>query len=66
MMRVKVRKPRKRTSSFEAREDSAEALESPKEPFDLIAFLVEGAIVLPRFDAVGLGRDDGNHAEAEH
>jgi hypothetical protein len=51
---------------FEAGEDSSEAFEPAEEPFDLISFSVEAAVVLPRFDAVGLRRHDGDHAQAEH
>ncbi len=58
-MRAKLRKPRKMYIEFlEAGEDSAEAFESPEEPLDLVAFFVEGAVVLPRLDAVGLWRND--------
>jgi hypothetical protein len=46
---------------LETGEDEAEAFQSPEESFDLIAFLVEGAIVLPRMQPVGLGRDHRNH-----
>lgn len=51
---------------LEPREDSAEALEASEQPFDFVAPPVEGAIILPRFDAVGLGRNHGNHAQIEH
>ena len=37
---------------LEAGEDSAEAFESPEEPLDFVAFLVESAVVLPGLDAV--------------
>ncbi len=39
---------------LEAGEDSAKAFESPEEPLDFIALLVEGAVVFPGLDAVGL------------
>ena len=51
---------------LEAREDSAEAFEPTQESLDLIAFLVQGAVVLPGVDAVGLGRNHRDHAETEH
>jgi hypothetical protein len=51
---------------LEAGEDSTEAFESSEQAFDLVALLVESAVVLPRFDAVGLGRNDRDHAQAEH
>jgi hypothetical protein len=51
---------------LESGEDSAEALQSSKQPLDLIALLVKRTIVLPRLDAVGLGWNDRDHAEAEH
>src|ERR1017187_6714629 len=51
---------------LESGEDSAEALQPSEQPLDLIALLVKRTVVLPRLDAVGLGRNDGDHAEAEH
>ncbi len=51
---------------LEAGEDSAKAFESPEEPLDFIALLVEGAVVFPGLDAVGLWRNDRDHAQAEH
>ena len=51
---------------LESGEDSAEALQPSKQPLDLIALLVKRTIVLPRLYAVGLGRNDGDHAKAEH
>jgi len=50
---------------FESGEDSTEALEAAEEPLDLVALGVEGTIVGPGILAVGLGRDDGDHAEFE-
>ena len=44
---------------LEAGEDSAEAFEPPEEPLDLVALLVESAIVFPWIDAVGLGWNHG-------
>jgi hypothetical protein len=34
-----------------------------KEAFDLVVLLIEGAVVAPGIDAIGLGRHDRNHAE---
>ena len=51
---------------LEAGEDSTEAFESPEEPLDFVALLVESAVVFPGFDAVGLWRNDRDHAQAEH
>ena len=44
-------------SFFEAREDAAKAFEPAEVPFDFIALLIDGAVILPRLDAVGLGRN---------
>lgn len=43
---------------LESGEDSAEALQPSEPPLDLIALLVKRTVVLPRLDAVGLGRND--------
>ena len=51
---------------LEAGKDSAEAFESSEEPLDFIALLVESAVVFPGLDAVGLWRNDRDHAQAEH
>ena len=51
---------------LEAGEDSAEALESSEEALDFVAFFVEGAVVFPGLDAVGLWRNHRDHAQAEH
>lgn len=51
---------------FEAGEDSSEAFESSEQPFDFVALLVVGSVVVPGFDAVGLGRNHQNHAQIEH
>ena len=51
---------------LEAGEDSAEAFESPEESLDFVALLVESAVVFPGLDAVGLWRNDRDHAQAEH
>ena len=42
---------------LEAREDAAETFEPAEEPFDLVAFLVNGVIVIPGMQPVGFGRD---------
>lgn len=51
---------------FKAREDSAEALEPTEESFNLVAFLVEGAIIVLGEHSVGLGRNHGNHPQIQH
>jgi len=51
---------------FEAGEDAVEALEPPEEALDFISFLVQSTVVLPGFDPIRLGRDDGNHAQVQH
>ena len=51
---------------LEAGEDSAEAFEPPEEPLDFVALFVESAVVFPGLDAVGLWRNDRDHAQAEH
>jgi hypothetical protein len=47
--------------SFSAKTGSTEdsPFESPKEPLDFVALLLEGAIVLPRFDAVARRQGEG-------
>jgi hypothetical protein len=49
---------------LEAGEDSAEVFESPEEPLDFHALLVESAVLIPGLDAVGLWRNDRDHAHA--
>src|SRR5258708_3569881 len=67
MMRAKLRKAEEEDIEFlEAGEDSAEALESPEEPLNFIALLVESAVVLPGLDAVGLWRNERDHAQDEY
>jgi hypothetical protein len=51
---------------LEAGEEAAEALAPAEEPFDLVAFPVEDAVVLPRFDAVRSRRNDRNQAQRQH
>ena len=51
---------------LEAGEDSAKAFEPSEEPLDLVALFVECAVVLPRFNAVGLGWNHRDHAQTEH
>jgi hypothetical protein len=51
---------------LEAGEDSTEALEPAEQSFDLVTFLVEGAVVFPGFDAIGLGWNHRNHAQIEY
>jgi hypothetical protein len=43
---------------LEARKDAAKAFGPAEEPLDFVALLVEGAVILPRLDAVGLGGTD--------
>lgn len=50
---------------LEPREDAAKALESAKQPFDLIAPLVHGAVVLPRCDPNLLGRHNRDEPKIE-
>src|SRR5262249_4546797 len=56
----------KRVEFLEAREDTTEAFESAEETFDLVALLVNGMIVVPGMQAVGLRRNHRNHAQVEH
>jgi hypothetical protein len=51
---------------LESGEDSAEALQPSEEALDLISLLVKRPVILPRLDAIGLGRNYRDHAEAEH
>ena len=51
---------------LEPGEDPAEALEPSEQSFDLVALLVESAVVLPGFDAVGLGWNHRNHAQIKY
>src|ERR1035437_3626625 len=51
---------------LETGEDAAEAFQSPEESFDLVALLIQGTIILPGMQPVGLGRDYWNHAEIQH
>lgn len=50
---------------FEPREDAAKALEPAKQPFDLVAPLVHGAVVCPRRGPVLLGWHHGDQAEVK-
>ena len=45
-----------------ARGDCAEVFEFIEEPLDEVAFAIEGEIGVTRFEAVGLGRNDGHDA----
>ncbi len=66
-MSAKLRKPRKSASSSSNLEKILrKPLKSSKEPFDLIALGVEGAVVGPGIDAVALGWNHWNHAHVEH
>jgi len=50
---------------LKAREDAAEALETPEEPFDLVALAVHGFVILPGFEAIALGWNHRNKAEIQ-
>ena len=50
---------------FKSREDAPKALEPAEQPFDLVAPLVHGAVVLPRRDPVLLGWHHRDQAEVE-
>ena len=50
---------------IEAREEAAEAFETPEEPLDLVAPAVHGFVILPRRQTIALGRDHGNPAEIQ-
>ena len=43
---------------LEAREDSPEGFEPTEEPFNLVAFFVDFAIIFPLVEAINLWRDD--------
>lgn len=48
-----------------AGEGTAESLEPPEEPFNLVASAIHGFVILPRFQAVAFRWDDRNEAEIE-
>jgi hypothetical protein len=50
---------------FKAGEDAAETFDRPEQPFDLVALLIKGAVVLPGMDSVGLWRNHWNHTQIE-
>ena len=50
---------------IEAGEDATEALESSKQPFDLIPSAIERPVITPRPGAVARRRNDGNPTEVE-
>ena len=56
----------KRVEFLEAREDTTEVFESAKETVDLVALLVNGMIVVPGMQAVGLRGDHRNHSRLKH
>lgn len=56
----------KRVEFLEAREDTTEAFESAEETFDLVALLVNGMIVVPGMQAVGLRGNHRNRSQLEH
>jgi len=50
---------------IEAREDASEALQSPKEAFNLITAAIHGAIIVPRRKSIGIGWNDRDKAQIE-
>src|SRR5680860_1771438 len=62
-MSAKLMKAMNMTSSFSNREKMRQALESPEQPFDLIAPLVHGAVIFPRCHSILLGRHDWDKAQ---
>ena len=56
----------KRVEFLEAREDTTEVFESAEETVDLVALLVNGMIVVPGMQAVGLRGDHRNHSQLKH
>jgi hypothetical protein len=51
---------------LEAGEDAAVTLEATEEALDFIAFLIERPVIAPGLNAIGFGRDYGNHVQLEH
>ena len=51
---------------LEAREDTAETFEPVEQTFDLVALFVDGVIVVPGMQPIGLPRHYRNHARIEH
>jgi hypothetical protein len=51
---------------FKTRKDAAEAFEAPEQPLDLVALLVQGTIIFPRMQPVGLRWNYRNHAQIQH
>ena len=51
---------------LEAREDTAETFEPAEQTFDLVALFVNGLIVVPGMQPIGLRRHYRNHARIEH
>ena len=47
---------------FKTRKDAAEAFEAPEQPLNLVALRVQGTIIFPRMQPVGLRRNYRNHA----
>lgn len=50
---------------LESGKDATKAFEAAKQPLDFVAALVHGPVVLPRGEAIVLGRNDGDEAEVE-
>ena len=60
-------KRKKHTIQFlEAGEDATVTLEAAEETLDFIAFLVERPVIAPGINAIGFGRDHGNHVQREY
>ena len=65
-MSAKLMKAMNIRSSFSNREKiRRKPLRPRKQPFDLIASLVHGAVVFPRRDAILLGWNDGDEPKIE-
>jgi len=50
----------------ESGEDTAKALKSTKQPFDLVALLVHRLVIVPRSQAITFGRHDGKHFKFQY
>jgi len=51
---------------LEAGEDTTIAFESAKEPFDFIAFAIQGPVIVPGIDAIRLRGNDRNHLQSKN
>jgi len=50
---------------FESGEDAAGTLKTWKSSLDFVPLAVHGFVVLPRFDAIAVGRNQGDKAEIQ-